>query len=284
MIRIENVFKDYKIIKLFEGMNIHKSEIIPALKGVSFTIPENKICALIGRNGAGKTTFLKILTTLILKDSGKIYYGNKDIDKDETYFKNKIAFLNSEERSFYFRLTLYENLQFFMGIFRNKIVNSDIDKVLKQLDLYEYRDKPFRVLSSGMKAKAQIARAFLKDPKVLLLDEPFSNIDYGARQELLKFLKHWVLGSGKHLLITSHHIEEIEDFIEKVIIFKEGKVFKEIEEYQKEKFINFIYNDHEEIVSKKKIKNEGFSIKKGLKNIIVQSLLARILGDENKME
>ncbi len=284
MIRIENVFKDYKIIKLFEGMNIHKSEIIPALKGVSFTIPENKICALIGRNGAGKTTFLKILTTLILKDSGKIYYDNNDIDKDETYFKNKIAFLNSEERSFYFRLTLYENLQFFMGIFRNKIVNSDIDKVLKQLDLYEYRDKPFRVLSSGMKAKAQIARAFLKDPKVLLLDEPFSNIDYGARQELLKFLKHWVLGSGKHLLITSHHIEEIEDFIEKVIIFKEGKVFKEIEEYQKEKFINFIYNDHEEIVSKKKIKNEGFSIKKGLKNIIVQSLLARILGDENKME
>ena len=284
MIKVENISKDYKIIKLFEGLNIRKSEIVPALKHINFTIPQNKICALVGENGAGKTTFLKILTTLILKDTGKIFYDKKDIDKDPEFFKNNIAFLNGEERSFYFRLTLYENLQFFMGIFRNSVINREIDSLLKQLDLYSYRNKPFRVLSSGMKAKAQIARAFLKNPSVLLLDEPFSNIDYGSRQELLIFLKEWVLGENKHLLITSHHIEEIENFIEKVIIFRKGTLLKEINEYHSDRTINFIYEDHRENLSKSTIKKEGYHIKKGLKDIVIESILGRIFGDENKME
>jgi ABC-2 type transport system ATP-binding protein len=241
MIKIENLSKIYKIHRIFEGLNIKKEKSVTALNDVSFTIDNNKIIGLLGPNGAGKTTLLKILTNILLPECGEIEFNGIKLSQNPDYFKNNSGIVNSEERSFYWRLSVLENLRFFMGIFQDKPDEDKILEILGLLGIENIKNRPFRMLSSGMKAKIQIARVLLKLPKLLVLDEPFSNIDFNSREEIKAFLLKWVKEEDRMIIITSHHWEEIIEWIDEAVLIDQGQIVGKQKKIEGKKYIRICY-------------------------------------------
>ncbi len=223
MIKIKDLQKTYVIHKLFDGFNIVGKKKVPALNGVDLEIKKGMITGLVGPNGAGKTTLMKILAGILIADEGSIEYLGRDVVNTPDILNDITGWVNGEERSFYWRLTLMENLRFFMALFLDEWRDSDLEDMLKVLGLEEFKNRAFRMLSSGMKARAQLARALLKQPKILILDEPFTNIDQSSRKVIKEFLKKWVLEEDRAILISSHHIEELEDWLDKRYSLKDGR-------------------------------------------------------------
>jgi len=193
---------------------------------VSFSCPEQKISCILGPNGAGKTTIIKILSGLVIQDSGEIDFLNVKL-KDN---KNQIGLMTSNERSFYWRLTGRQNLDFFAELYglTGKRKNDTINKMLKDFSLDKEADIPLRLYSTGMKYKLLIIRALISDPKVVILDEPTSHIDPLARENIHKIIKENII--AKHLktvILCTHDLEEAQFLADHLILLNEGRVIAE---------------------------------------------------------
>ncbi|MDO7976481.1 ATP-binding cassette domain-containing protein [Oceanotoga teriensis] len=207
MINISNVSK------------IYKNKIL-ALNNINLKINNGEKIALIGSNGAGKTTFLKIIASFILPDKGKIYINNKESFKQ---FK-EISIITSNERSFYYRLTLEENLIFF-GMLNNitgKKLKNKVEEVLEKVNLLEQKKIKYMEASTGMKRKLNIARGLLKDSNIYLFDEPTIGIDIESKIKILKIINE-IHSENKIILIATHDLLEIKQ-TKKIIAMKKGKI------------------------------------------------------------
>jgi ABC-2 type transport system ATP-binding protein len=195
---------------------------------ISLRIESSKIYSLLGPNGAGKTTLIKILATLVLPTSGTARVSGYDILKQGNDVRKAIGLSTGRERSFYYRLTGRQNLEFFGALrgLKGKDLRSRTKQLLNVLDLWEHKDRKYMKYSSGMKKKLSLARALLTDPPVLLLDEPTSGIDPVSTRDIRGMIRS-LRDSGKSVLVATHDMHEAEELSDRIGILKAGKLLKE---------------------------------------------------------
>lgn len=198
-----------------------KARSVTALENVSFSMaPGEKLC-LMGKNGAGKTTLLKIVMGLLSTGHGKVeVFGRSPLEKEA---RRMIGFSQSDERSFYFRMTVRENLMFFGGIWGIECspLKKKVEEMADQLSVRDFLDEPFAQLSSGMKQRVSIARSMLHDPSLLLLDEPTRSLDAVAQEELRTLLGSDIF-AGRTILVATHNLEEASEISGRCIILRKG--------------------------------------------------------------
>lgn len=206
---------------LLELKNIDKSfGEKKVLKGVSFVAESGKAFGLLGRNGAGKTTSIRILMNAFPADAGEVLTDGKPIDYD----KISLGYL-PEERGLYPKKLIIDQLVYFAelkGMKRTDAVQS-VDRWLKRLELYEYRNKRLDTLSKGNQQKIQLITALAHDPQIVILDEPFSGLD-PVNAILLKDVVKEQIARGKIVLFSSHQMSYIEEFCDSIAILNAGKV------------------------------------------------------------
>lgn len=197
-----------------------------ALKGIDLKINAGDFFALLGANGAGKTTIIGILTGVVIKSSGVVRIFDYNIDTDHTKAKKMIGVVPQE-----FNFNMFEKVQDiivaqagYFGIGR-EIALKDSEVILKKLELWEKRGVPSRTLSGGMKRRLMIARALIHKPKLLILDEPTAGVDVELRHGMWEYLRELNRG-GTTILLTTHYLEEVEQMCRHAAIIKNGEIIK----------------------------------------------------------
>ena len=206
---------------ILELKNIEKSfGEKKVLTGVSFRAEGGKAFGLLGRNGAGKTTSIRILMDVFPADSGAVLVDGKPID----YTKVGIGYL-PEERGLYPKKLIIDQLTYFAelkGMSRKDAVKA-VDYWLERLGMMEYRNKRLDTLSKGNQQKIQLVTALAHDPDIVILDEPFSGLD-PVNAMLLKDVVREQIGKGKIVLFSSHQMSYIEEFCDSIAILNKGVV------------------------------------------------------------
>ena len=190
------------------------------LTGVSFKAEGGKAFGLLGRNGAGKTTAIRILMDVFPANSGEVFLDGSPIDYD----KVAMGYL-PEERGLYPKKIIIDQLTYFAelkGMSKKEAVKS-IDYWLERLDMTEYRNRRLDTLSKGNQQKIQLITALAHDPDIIILDEPFSGLD-PVNALLLKDVVKEQIAKGKIVLFSSHQMNYIEEFCDSIAILNEGKV------------------------------------------------------------
>ena len=198
-----------------------------ALRGVSLSVERGEIFGLLGPNGAGKTTLIKILATLILPDCGSGSVCGYDLRSQSSRVRHMIGLVNTSERSFYWRLTGRQNLNFFAMLYNLSGVQKKkrIDELLELTGLEEKAGTLFMKYSDGQKQRLAIARALLSDPEILLMDEPTKSLDPLAASGLIKLtLNELALKKGKTVLWCTHNLKEAEKVCSRLAVIHKGKV------------------------------------------------------------
>lgn len=202
--------------KMLEIIDIKKSyRDHEVLQGISFSVKEGEICGLMGVNGSGKSTLFKIIANLVLADSGQVLYNNQ-VKKTNDGFGVMI-----ENPAFYPYMTGFQNLYAFSKLYNN-IGKEDINSALKKVGLLNVK-QTFGQYSLGMKQRLYFAFAILANPKVLLLDEPFSGIDY-LSVDILSYLIKDAASRGVSVLISGHQVEQMKDLCHSVYLLDQGKI------------------------------------------------------------
>lgn len=200
---------------------------ITVVNNVSASFESGKIYGLIGRNGSGKSVFLKMLCGFYVPTSGEILFDGVDYIKENGFPKNTRAMI--EKPDFIPDLTGFENLKLLASI-QNKIGDEEIIKALEEVNLINDKDKKFSKYSLGMKQKLGIAQVIMENPDVMIFDEPFNGIEEETVIKLRNTLKKYA-SEGKLIIIASHIKEDIETLIDCVYKFDNGIV--KMEEYEK---------------------------------------------------
>ena len=206
---------------VLELKNINKSfGANHVLKDVSFVAESGKAFGILGRNGAGKTTAIRILMNVFGADSGTVLIDGQPIDRN----KIGIGYL-PEERGLYPKKVIIEQLTYFAELkgMRHKDAIVSIDKWLERLEMTEYRNKKLNTLSKGNQQKIQLITALAHDPDIVILDEPFSGLD-PVNAMMLKDIVKEEIARGKIVLFSSHQMSYIEEFCDSIAIINAGRV------------------------------------------------------------
>jgi len=206
MLKVENVSKSY-------GSFL-------AVDDLSFEVGNGEIFALLGVNGAGKTTTFRVIIGLLEKDKGTITLDGKPIDYSVT---DKIGFL-TEERSLLTKLTVREQAIYY-GVLKGMKENDILEKLKYWLDRFnvsEYFDKKIKELSKGNQQKIQFITAIINEPKLLILDEPFSGLDPINIEMFMSAIRD-LKKTGTSIIFSSHRMEHVELFCEKLVVMMKGK-------------------------------------------------------------
>lgn len=205
IVRLDNLKKNYKDVE--------------AVKGVSFSINEGETFGMLGVNGAGKTTIIKMLTGLAKKSDGNAYVNGISIDEIDKI--KKIVDVSPQETSVAQNLTVKENLEFFSNLYETNDPEY-MKYVIDKFSLKEVLNRKAKTLSGGWQRRLSIALGLISKPKVLFLDEPTLGLDVLARRELWKIITE--LKGKTTIVITSHYLEEIESLCDRVAIMSKGEV------------------------------------------------------------
>ena len=199
---------------------------LSALKGIDFQVAEGDFFALLGQNGAGKSTTIGMICSLVNKTSGKIFIFGHDLDLALNKAKSFIGIVPQE-----INFSLFEKISHilinqagFYGI-PKKIALLRMERYLKEMGLWEMRDQPAIRLSGGMKRRLMIARALMNEPKLLILDEPTAGVDVELRHTLWRFLKE-LNQEGTTIILTTHYLEEAEYLCKHVAIMDHGEIIE----------------------------------------------------------
>jgi ABC-2 type transport system ATP-binding protein len=199
---------------------------VTAVDDISLDIKEGEFFGLLGPNGAGKTTLIKLLCCLVLPSSGIARVFGHDIRKEEQAVKNLVGMVSSEERSFFWRLTGRENLQFFASLYHlsGLPAKKRIDELLNMVGLSNEGDIRFQNYSTGMRQKLAIARGLLSRPQVLFVDEPTRSLDPVSAQVVRRFFKENVSDEGKTIVLATHNLNEAEQLCDRLAIMDHGHI------------------------------------------------------------
>ena len=214
-----------------ELKNVSKSyDNLEVLKNINFKVHKGEVLGLLGINGAGKSTIMKIICSYIKPNSGSIYICNKNIESNTKLTKSKIGYL-SEKNPLYEEMYVDEFLNFIYKFYNVK--NKNLKKILKKTHLENIRNKKIKILSAGQKKRVGIAQAIIHNPDVLILDEPTATLDPNQKSEIHNLIKE--LGKNKAILFSSHIIDEVEKICNRIIIIHKGNI---IANKRKEEFNN----------------------------------------------
>ncbi|HIH2762350.1 MAG TPA: ABC transporter ATP-binding protein [Candidatus Azoamicus sp.] len=210
MIKIDNLNKKYKNLI--------------ALNGISFSVEKGSFFSLLGKNGAGKSTTIGIIMSLIKKDSGKIFINNYDMDKDITQIKPLIGFMPQEYNFNQFEtvIDIITNQAGFYGIKKSDAIKH-ADVLLKKFDLWNFKFSISMSLSGGLKRRLMLIRSLIHKPEILILDEPTAGVDIISRRLIWDYLKE-INFNGTTIILTSHYLEEIEKLCTDVAIIHKGNI------------------------------------------------------------
>ncbi|MGG5460885.1 ABC transporter ATP-binding protein [Clostridium sp. B9] len=192
---------------------------VKALQNLSFTIEKGNALGLLGRNGAGKTTAIRLLLGILPSDTGKVLVDNKKLSFDD----NAFGYL-PEERGLYLKYTVKNQLLYFAALYgmKKKDALNKIEYWLEKFEISEYLNKKVETLSKGNKQKIQLIVAVMHNPEVIILDEPFSGLD-PVNVELFKTVIRELLSEGKTLIFSSHRMADVEEFCDDIIMLKKGE-------------------------------------------------------------
>ncbi len=196
-----------------------------ALRGVSLSVRAGEIVSILGPNGSGKSTTLKLISTILLPDRGTVLLNGADTRRDAQTVRRQVGFALASERSFFPRLTVRENLMFFATLenvsWRQRGARSD--EVLHQTGLGAQSAKQVMKLSSGMNQRLGIARALIKNPRVLLLDEPSRSLDPAAATQLWQLIRE-LASAGITIVLATHNFAEAKAVSDRVAVLQKGEL------------------------------------------------------------
>ena len=193
-----------------------------ALNNINLQINKGEIFAMLGPNGAGKTSLISIICGIVKPTSGKITVENFDIIKDYRETRSRIGLVPQELTLEQFE-TVFNNVSYSRGLYGKKPDPKHIEKVLRQLTLWDKKDLKLRQLSGGMKRRVLIAKALSHEPQILFLDEPTAGVDVELRQEMWKVVKS-LRETGVTIILTTHYIEEAEAIADRVGVINQGEI------------------------------------------------------------
>jgi ABC-2 type transport system ATP-binding protein len=206
---INNLSKIYK-----NGFN--------ALKSVNLNIKKGEIFAMLGPNGAGKTTLISIICGIVKPSSGKVTIDNFDIIDDYRETRSRIGLVPQELTLEQFE-TVFNNVSYSRGLYGKKPDPQHIEKILKQLSLWDKKNQRLRQLSGGMKRRVLIAKALSHEPSILFLDEPTAGVDVELRQDMWKIVEE-LRATGVTIILTTHYIEEAEAIADRIGVINQGEI------------------------------------------------------------
>ncbi len=193
-----------------------------ALKGVSLNIKKGEILAMLGPNGAGKTTLISIICGIVTPTNGKVTVDGFDIIDDYRETRSRIGLVPQELTLEQFE-TVFNNVSYSRGLYGKKPDNNHIEKILKQLSLWDKKDLRLRQLSGGMKRRVLIAKALSHEPTILFLDEPTAGVDVELRKDMWKVVEE-LRKTGVTIILTTHYIEEAEAIADRVAVINQGEI------------------------------------------------------------
>jgi ABC-2 type transport system ATP-binding protein len=193
-----------------------------ALKGINLNIYDGEILALLGPNGAGKTTLISIICGIVTPTAGSVHVDGYDIIKDFRIARSKIGLVPQELTTDSFE-SVWNTVTFSRGLFGKKPDPAHIEKVLKELSLWDKKDNKVMELSGGMKRRLLIAKALSHEPKILFLDEPTAGVDVKLRQGMWRLVGD-LRKSGVTIILTTHYIEEAEEIADRVGVINKGEI------------------------------------------------------------
>ncbi len=218
-------------VPVLEIKNLQKTyrNDLQALKGIDLTVQSGDFYALLGKNGAGKSTTIGIITSLIKKTAGMVLINGFNLEKNPIEAKMHVGVVPQE-----FNFNAFEkvkdiliNQALYYGIPLHQ-AKKRADVLLAQMNLLDKKEVSARQLSGGMKRRMMIARALMHEPKILILDEPTAGVDIEIRQAMWKFLKKINL-EGVTIILTTHYLEEAENLCNKIAIIDQGKILIDTE-------------------------------------------------------
>ncbi len=209
LIKIDNVRKSY-------------AGGFEALKGINLEINRGEILALLGPNGAGKTTLINAICGVVVPNSGTITVDGYDVVKDFRQTRSMIGLVPQELQLEAFE-KVFQNVSFTRGLYGKKKNPAVIEKILKDLSLWDKKDNRLRELSGGMKRRALIAKALSHEPQILFLDEPTAGVDITLRRDMWRVVKQ-LQEKGVTIILTTHYIEEAEAIADRVSVINHGEI------------------------------------------------------------
>jgi ABC-2 type transport system ATP-binding protein len=224
-----NLVKKYPVFRGFRELILKPFDrrTVTALDGLDLEAGRGRVFCLLGPNGAGKTTLIKILATLVLPDGGRAEVAGHDVARDPGPAKAAVGYAVSEERSFYWRLTGRENLEFFGALYglRGPARDRRIDELLHVAGLEGAAGLRFNAYSTGMRQMLALARALLANADILLVDEPTRSLDPQAADRIRAFLRDELARRrGKTILWATHDLGEAADYADDIAVISRGRI------------------------------------------------------------
>ena len=193
-----------------------------ALNNINLDIKQNEIFALLGPNGAGKTTLISIICGIVTPSIGTVEVGNYDIIKDYRKTRSQIGLVPQELTLEQFEI-VYNNVSYTRGLYGKPPNPQHIEKILKDLSLWDKKNSKINELSGGMKRRVLIAKALSHEPSVLFLDEPTAGVDVELRKDMWEVIKN-LRNKGVTIILTTHYIEEAEAIADRVAVINKGEM------------------------------------------------------------
>jgi len=204
------------------GLSKIYSSGLRALDEINLNIKRGEIFALLGPNGAGKTTLINAICGIIKVGKGEIFAGGYDIIKDYRYARAKIGLVPQELSTDMFE-KVWDTVKFSRGLYGKANNDLYLEKILKDLVLWNKKDSKILTLSGGMKRRVMIAKALSHEPEILFLDEPSAGVDVELRREMWQMIRR-LRENGVTIILTTHYIKEAEDMADRVAVINNGKI------------------------------------------------------------
>jgi ABC-2 type transport system ATP-binding protein len=193
-----------------------------ALKHVDLEIRRGEIFALLGPNGAGKTTLINIICGIVTRSEGTVLVDDRDIGRDYRYVRSLIGLVPQELPTNAFE-SVWDLVSFSRGLFGKRHNPGHIEKVLRELSLWDRKNSKFATLSGGMKRRVLIAKALSHEPQILFLDEPTAGVDVELRKDMWEVVRG-LRASGVTIILTTHYIEEAEEMADRIGVINKGEI------------------------------------------------------------
>lgn len=223
---METVIECQDIRRTFASRTLlGKKQETHALNGLNFSVPRGIVFGLLGPNGSGKTTTIRILSTLLTPTSGQARVLGYDVVKESGKVRGRIGLILGGERGLYGRLTGEENLKYFAALnhLSREVSRKRVKEIIELVGLTSASNRPVEQYSRGMRQRLHIARGLLTDPEVLFMDEPTIGLDPAGAQELRQLIPALVR-RGKTILLTTHYMLEADELSSQVAIINRGKI------------------------------------------------------------
>jgi ABC-2 type transport system ATP-binding protein len=193
-----------------------------ALKNVNLSIQRGEIFALLGPNGAGKTTLISIICGIVNPTSGVVLADGHDVVREFRAARSKIGLVPQELSTDAFE-RVWDTMKFSRGLFGKPPNEPYLEKVLRDLSLWDRKDSTIMALSGGMKRRVMIAKALSHEPQILFLDEPTAGVDVELRREMWEMVRR-LRESGVTIILTTHYIEEAEEMADRIGVINKGEI------------------------------------------------------------